>query len=113
MGGEVQFMYSKYSLLSELPARWVAQFLGGLDYTKIEPQDIVCGLSSRPLLLVYGSEDPDVPVTEAERMAAAACRPDPLLVINTSSHGRYMDSPDAKMYSDRLLSFFDSNLLHG
>jgi uncharacterized protein len=112
MGGEIQFMYSKYGPLSELPARWVAQLLGGLDYSQIEPQNIVCGLSSRPLLLVYGSQDPDVPVTEAERMAAAACRPDALLVVNADSHGGYMASPDASMYADRLLSFFDSNLLH-
>ncbi len=112
MGGEIQFMYSKYGPLSELPARWVAQLLGGLDYSQIEPQNIVCGLRSRPLLLVYGSQDPDVPVTEAERMAAAACRPDALLVVNADSHGGYMASPDATMYADRLLSFFDSNLLH-
>ena len=111
MGEEVQFMYSKYGALSEWPARWVAQLLGRLDYSQIEPRDIVCGLSSRPLLLVYGSEDADVPIAEAHRMAAAACRPDALLVVNATSHGRYMDSPDAQMYATRLVSFFDSNLL--
>ncbi len=113
MGEEIQFMYSKWGPLSELPARWIAQVLGGLDYSQIQPRDLVCGLSSRPLLLVYGSDDPDVPVTEAERMGAAACRQDALFVVNADSHGEYMASPDAKIYADRLLSFYDANLLHG
>jgi len=111
MGEEVQYMYSAHGALSEWPARWEAQLLGRLDYSQIEPRDIVCGLSSRPLLLVYGSEDPDVPIAEAHRMAAAACRPDALLVVNAKSHGRYMDSPDAQMYATRLIGFFDSNLV--
>ncbi|MBV9598954.1 MAG: alpha/beta fold hydrolase [Chloroflexi bacterium] len=110
MANEIEFMYSKYGPLSELPARWVAQLLGGLDYSQIEPKDIVCGLRSRPLLLVYGSRDPDVPATEAERMAAAACRPDALLVVNSDSHGRYMESADSSAYSERLVDFFDSHL---
>jgi pimeloyl-ACP methyl ester carboxylesterase len=62
-------------------------------------------------LLVYGSEDPDVPIAEAQRMAAAACRPDELVVVNVTSHGGYLDSPDAQMYAARLLGFFDSHLL--
>jgi len=111
MGDEIQFMYSKWGLLSELPARWIAQVLGGLDYAQLEPRDLVCGLSSRPLLLVYGSQDPDVPVSEAERMGAAACRQDALLLVNADSHGGYMASPDAKMYADRLVSFYDAHLL--
>ncbi|HEY2594590.1 MAG TPA: alpha/beta hydrolase, partial [Chloroflexota bacterium] len=111
MAGQIEYMYSKYGLLSELTARWVAQLLGGLDYSQIEPQNIVCGLSSRPLLLVYGSQDPEVPLTEAERMDAAACRPDALLVVNAATHGEYLASPDAKMYADRLVSFFDTHLL--
>jgi pimeloyl-ACP methyl ester carboxylesterase len=111
MGEEVQFMYRRYGALSEWPARWIAQLLGRLDYSQIEPRDIVCGLSSRPLLLVYGSEDPDVPIAEAQRMAAAACRPDELVVVNVTSHGGYLDSPDAQMYAARLLGFFDSHLL--
>jgi pimeloyl-ACP methyl ester carboxylesterase len=111
MDAEIQFMYSKYGWLSELTAHWEAQLLGGLDYSQIEPQNIVCGLSSRPLLLVYGSQDPDVPLTEADRMAAVACRPDALVVVNADTHGGYLASPDAKMYADRLVSFFDAHLL--
>jgi pimeloyl-ACP methyl ester carboxylesterase len=111
MAGEIQFMYSKYGLLSELPARWVAQLLGRLDYAQIEPRDIVCGLSARPLLLVYGSDDPDVPIAEAQRMSAAACRPDALVVVNAASHGGYLDSPDAQVYAERLLGFFDAHLV--
>jgi pimeloyl-ACP methyl ester carboxylesterase len=111
MGEEVQFMYSRYGALSEWPARWVAQLLGRLDYSQIEPRDIVCGLSTRPLLLVYGSEDPDVPIAEAHRMAAAACRADALVVVNATSHGRYLESADAQMYATRLVGFFDEHLI--
>lgn len=111
MGEEIQFMYSRYGPLSELPARWLAQAVGRLDYAQIEPRDIVCGLRSRPLLLVYGSEDPDVPISEAHRMAAAACRPDALLVVPANTHGGYMASPGAATYSTRLLGFFDAHLI--
>jgi pimeloyl-ACP methyl ester carboxylesterase len=111
MGGEIQSMYSKYGPVSELPARWVAQFLGRLDYAQLEPQDIVCGLNARPVLLVYGSADPDVPTAEARRMAAAACRADALVVVNASSHGDFLHSAEAPMYSARLIGFFETHLL--
>jgi pimeloyl-ACP methyl ester carboxylesterase len=111
MAGQIELMYSKYGLFSGLPARWVAQLLGGLDYSQLEPQNIVCGLSSRPLLLVYGSEDPEVPYAEAQRMSAAACRPDALVLIDVNTHGGYLASADAKMYADRLVGFFDAYLL--
>jgi pimeloyl-ACP methyl ester carboxylesterase len=111
MGEEIQFMYSKYGALSEWPARWVAQLLGRLDFSQIEPRDIVSGLTSRPLLLVYGSKDPDVPIAEAQRMAAAACRSDALVVVDATTHGRYLESPDAQMYTARLLGFYDSHLV--
>jgi dipeptidyl aminopeptidase/acylaminoacyl peptidase len=111
MVGELEFMYSKYGLLSELTARWTAQLLGHLDYAQIEPQNLVCGLQSRPLLLVYGSRDSDVPLEEGYRMAAAACRSDALVVVNTDTHGRFMESADTDSYARRLVAFLDASLL--
>ena len=113
MGGEIEYMYSRYGPLSELPARWIAQILGGLDYSQIEPQDMLCGLRARPLLLVFGTDDPEVPIDDAQRTITADCRSGGVLMVNTDTHGGYMSSLDAQQYSDRLVDFFDTHLLDG
>lgn len=113
MGSEIEQMFSKYGPFSKLPALWTAQALGGLDYSELVAEDLVCQLQPRPLLLVYGSGDSDVPSDQAERMSSAACAPDSLLMLNADTHGGYLDSADATIYADRLVAFFDSALLPG
>jgi pimeloyl-ACP methyl ester carboxylesterase len=110
MAGEIEYMFSRYGPISKLAARWTAQLVGGLDYPQLEPEQLVCSLKSRPLLLVYGTGDFDVPASEADRMAAAACDPSSLLMIDADTHGHFM-AANANMYSQRLLSFFDAALV--
>lgn len=109
MAGEIAQMFGKYGVLSELPALWTGRLLGGMDYAQLVPEQMVCGLGPRPLLLVYGTADPDVPPAQARRMAEAACQPSSLLMIDTHLHGRFMEA-DPATYTDRLLGFFDAAL---
>ena len=113
MGSEIEQMFSKYGPFSKLPALWTAQALGGLDYSELVAEDLVCQLQPRPVLLVYGSGDSDVPSDQAQRMSSAVCAPDSLLMVNADTHGGYLDSADATIYADRLVAFFDSALLPG
>ena len=110
MGGEIEYMFGRYGPFSKLPALWTAQVVGGLDYAQLVPEKILCALQSRPLLLIYGSDDSDVPLGEGKQMAEAACRPDALLVINGGRHGGFLQA-DAQTYSERLLAFLDAALL--
>jgi uncharacterized protein len=110
MGGEIEYMFGRYGPFSKLPALWTAQMVGGLDYSRLVPQELLCALRSRPLLLIYGSDDPDVPLNEGQRMADASCRPDSLVIINGAKHGGFMQA-DAATYTDRLLAFFNAALL--
>lgn len=106
MGGEIACMFSKYGPLSELSSLWTAQTLGGLDYAQLVPEDLEWRLKPRPLLLIYGTHDSDVPPAEGQRVANAACQPSSLLMINTDTHGGYLDAePDT--YSNHLSAFFD------
>jgi pimeloyl-ACP methyl ester carboxylesterase len=110
MGGEIAYMFSRYGPFSKLPALWTAQAIGGLDYSELVAEDLVCQLKPRPLLLVYGVGDSDVPREQAERMAKAACSASSLLMLNADSHGGYLGSADATLYADRLLTFFGTAL---
>jgi pimeloyl-ACP methyl ester carboxylesterase len=113
MHGEIEHMYARHGLLSEIPASAIAKLVGGLDLSQLEPVKLVCGLGSRPLLLVYGSEDPTVPVEQARQMAEAACPPEQLTIVNARTHGEYMQSADADTYSAQLLQFFGGHLILG
>jgi uncharacterized protein len=110
MGGEIEYMFSRYGPFSKLPALWTARLLGGLDYSQLVPDRLVCSLNSRPLLLVYGSDDSDVPASEGRRMASAACSPTSLVVIQASTHGGFMEAEGSR-YAEALLAFFDRALL--
>lgn len=111
MGAEVAYMFGRWGPLSQLPALWVGEFVGGMNYDLLVPRNLVCGLGPRPLLLVYGSKDADVPLTEGIRMSDAACRPEALYIVDTKLHGHYMEVDDGGAYSQRLLQFFGSALL--
>src|SRR5581483_9167802 len=111
MAGEIASMYGRWGVISALPAQWIGRFVGGMDYAKLVPEQLVCSVGPRPLLLVYGSDDADVPLAEGQRMASAACQPVSLFVVNTRFHGSYMQAADAARYAERLLSFYRASLL--
>jgi fermentation-respiration switch protein FrsA (DUF1100 family) len=78
----------------------------GVDVDGIRPIDDLCAISPRPLLLIYGGLDADVPPGTAQAMFDAACEPAELWVVEGAAHQNYAEvAPEA--YAARLLSFFD------
>jgi uncharacterized protein len=52
----------------------------------LRPAEDVARLKGRPLLLVHGSDDPDVPVADARGLADAATGPSELHVVHGAGH---------------------------
>jgi uncharacterized protein len=111
MADEIAYMYGRWGPLSRWPALWVGQIIGGMDYSKLVATDLAASLAPRPVLLVYGANDIDVPIAQGKRMAKAVGEPDSLFVADTHLHGRFMRASNASKYADRLLSFLQSTLL--
>jgi dipeptidyl aminopeptidase/acylaminoacyl peptidase len=106
---EFRYMFQRYGPLSQLPALWAIQ-ASGLDLAALEPDRMLCSLPPRSLLLIYGTEDPSVPPSQARRMARAACSPSSLLMIDTAEHGGFIRRAPVQ-YSEQLISFLNSSLL--
>lgn len=108
---EFRYMFGRYGVLSQLPALWAIQ-AAGLDLNALEIDQQLCSIAPRPLLLVYGLGDPNVPPSQAQRMASAACQPSELLMIDTSEHGGYVRSAPT-IYPERLVTFLDGAFAPG
>ncbi len=94
--------------VTQIPARWAIR-QEGVDISAVRPVDDICDISPRPVLLIYGSEDPVVPPGSAARMAEAACPPAELWIIEGAGHGGYADTSPGH-YQARLREFFNTAL---
>jgi len=56
------------------------------EFSVLHPAEDAALLKGRPLLMVHGSEDPDVPVGESSALAAAASGPSELHVVFGAGH---------------------------
>jgi len=74
------------------------------------PIDALCRISPRPLLIVAGTADADLPVDEARAMYDAACEPKQLVVVPNATHGAYVRYGGPE-FERRLAAFFDAALL--
>jgi dipeptidyl aminopeptidase/acylaminoacyl peptidase len=94
--------------ISQLPTVWAIRNRG-VDVDDVRPVDDICRISPRPVLLIYGDQDADVPPGSAQTMFKAACAPVELWIIQGAHHGDYFGfAPNS--YLDRVVSFFDTNL---
>ncbi len=99
----IRYRMRLFGPLGIVPALRVARQAGDVD--DVRPVDDLCAISPRPLLLIYGALDRDMPDGTAQRMAAAACEPSALWVIEGARHGDYLEAaPDE--YPTRLIEFF-------
>ena len=84
--------------------------LAGVDVHGPRPIDRLCGLGPRPVLLVYGTEDPAFPAAVGRRMLAAACAPKELWVVPGGGHGGFLElAPDE--FERRMVGFFSASLV--
>jgi uncharacterized protein len=81
----------------------------GISPDSLRPIERLCSLSPRPLLVIGGSADDQIPVGSAERMYAAACAPKSLWVIPGATHDSYETQGGHELHR-RLEEFFDAAL---
>jgi pimeloyl-ACP methyl ester carboxylesterase len=107
---EIRYRSRVFGPLSQIPSLWKVRRLG-VDVDGVRPVDGLCAISPRPLLLIYGELDADVPPGAPQAMFDAACAPADLWIVVGAAHGNYAEvAPEG--YPERLLAFFDMWLLN-
>jgi alpha-beta hydrolase superfamily lysophospholipase len=81
----------------------------GIPIDRIRPVDCVGAIGPRPLLLVAGTNDPDMPLPQAQRLLAAAAEPKELYVVQGAQHGGYARVAPEE-YERVLVRFLDAAL---
>ena len=82
----------------------------GMHADRLVPNEVVGRLAPRPLLVVVGSADENVPPAMVRELFDAAREPRELLVIPGAGHGKYSQAAPT-VYADRLTNFFSHALL--
>lgn len=100
--------FGQWGPLSALPAVLGRRWAG---YNASEPRAIdVMSRYAGPVLFVNGTEDRDVPLSEAEALFAQARGPKETLTVKGAGHGAYAKVPGD--YLTRLTAFFERTLTH-
>lgn len=105
---QVAFFFRAVPLAGPIATLWGQREAGG-DLDAARPVDEICGISPRPVLLIYGTDDGEVPPGSAEAMFAAACEPKALWLVEGAGHGGYIEVAPQE-YERRLVAFFDEAL---
>jgi alpha-beta hydrolase superfamily lysophospholipase len=104
LGEELHYRARQFGWLSQLPALYVMRQAGiGLD--RVRPVDVLCAISPRRVLLIYGSADAFVPPGTAQAMQEAACGSADLWIVPGATHQNFTEAVPAE-YAARLLDFF-------
>lgn len=92
----------------QTPVWHVGRFWGwvftGVDVEQHQPERYVEKLASRPLLLIHGTADAMIPVSECKRLHEAAGPRSQLWLVDNAGHLETMQHPD---YKERLRRFFE------
>ncbi len=94
--------------LSKTLAVWSVQHQG-VHLDEVRPVDALCQISPRPVLLIYGDRDKDIPTGDAQEMIGAVCDPAETWLIHGAGHGNY-PAVVGDEYAARLLAFFGETL---
>jgi dipeptidyl aminopeptidase/acylaminoacyl peptidase len=95
--------------LTQWPSLWAVR-RAGVDVDDVTPVADLCAISPRPVLLIYGERDSDVPPGTAQAMYEAACEPVEQWMVVGARHQNYMEVAPQE-YAARLLGFFGRWLL--
>ncbi len=82
--------------------------LTGSDINLLSPVDVIGRVASRPILLIYGSQE--VSLSGARNQLAAAGDNAELWIVEGAGHGTYFDVAPQE-YEAKLATFFDESLL--
>ena len=105
----IQVHYTRWGILGEWPARWAMRDSGLLD-AATEPSNLVDKIAPRPVLILGGSLDREVPSALVRKLYDTARDPKALWIVPGAGHGDYPDVA-ATEYARRLTDFFAHGLL--
>jgi dipeptidyl aminopeptidase/acylaminoacyl peptidase len=83
--------------------------LAGVPLDSVRPIDALCRIAPRPLMLIIGERDVDIPEGSGPRLYDAACAPKTLWIMPHATHRTYA-TVGGDAYRQRLVAFFDSTL---
>jgi pimeloyl-ACP methyl ester carboxylesterase len=106
---QVKWARRRWGRLSQIPALWALR-RRGLPLDGDQPRDRVGAIAPRPVLIVGGMDDQDVPAFLARDLFAAARDPKELLLVDGAGHGAYEQAPGST-YLNRVTGFFEQALL--
>ena len=100
--------FTHWHLLSEWPARWAIRNSGLLE-TGFEPVRLVGAIAPRPILILGGTADADIPPELVSKVYAAAREPKSIWIVRGAQHGGYSEVA-ATEYARRITDFFAQGL---
>ena len=90
----------------------LAEWRTGTDLDDLKPREDVPDLAGRPLLIIHGTADDNVPPGDSKENFAAAREPKELWLIDGAAHGATVE-PGGPSASERVVSFFRDALSAG
>lgn len=87
-------------------ALWFTRRRLGFDPAAYSPLGVIGRIAPRPLFLLQGGQDRRMPLTEGNRLFAAAGEPKTLWTVPTADHGDVAEVA-GREYQDRVLAFYD------
>lgn len=97
--GIIADLFSRFILL-------IANVQTGANFRSIVPDKVIAGISPRPVLIIHGAADDDVPVAHARKLFGAARDPKELWIVPGATH-RAVDDVEPKGYRRHVLAFLD------
>jgi dipeptidyl aminopeptidase/acylaminoacyl peptidase len=84
----------------------ISEWRIGQSVAASRPIDVVGKISPRPLLIIHGLEDKEVPPAHSERLYAAAGNPKDLWLVTGAGHGMNAWQVATPEFERRVISFF-------
>jgi dipeptidyl aminopeptidase/acylaminoacyl peptidase len=113
VGRAIGTAYERFIGLPAFPFAPLSVLIGeirtGLRLSQSRPMDVVARIAPRPLLIIHGAEDREIPVAHSRRNHAAANAPKELWIVPGASHGQSREVAGPE-YERRVVAFFRQHL---
>lgn len=103
LAAQARWESRRWGALSQMPAVWAKRWSG---WDGLVVSQGLAGLAPRPLLLIAGAADTQVPIVNTMMLYAQAREPKQLWIVAGAAHGGYATVAGDE-YESRLVAFFD------
>jgi pimeloyl-ACP methyl ester carboxylesterase len=110
IAGVFQSLWGPAAPVFSVPTRWVGQRLIGTPLLAVAPVRAIERISPRPVLIIHGTRDWLVDVSEARTLYDAAGGPKELWLVEGADHGRTRRIAPGE-YDRRVVGFFRQHLV--